>query len=92
MMDPWQAHDCTILDLSTVTPEPVEWLWPGRIPLGMFVLLAGQPGVGKTTISHSIAAILTAGGKWPYSDDTAVVGDVVILTAEDDPKYTLVLD
>ena len=82
-------HDCTILDLSTVTPEPVRWLWPGRIPLGMFVLIAGQPGVGKTTISHSIAAILTAGGKWPYSDHRADPGDVVILTAEDDPVYTL---
>lgn len=83
-------HDCTILDLDSVTPEPVRWLWPGRIPLGMFVLLAGQPGVGKTTISHSLAAILTSGGKWPYSDHNADVGDVVILTAEDDPVYTLV--
>ena len=88
--NPWQAHDCTILDLDTVTPEPIRWLWPGRIPLGMFVLIAGQPGVGKTTISHSIAAILTTGEKWPHSDHRAVPGSVVILTAEDDPKYTLV--
>jgi putative DNA primase/helicase len=90
MNDPWQAHDCTILDLSTVTPEAIKWLWPGRFPLGMFVLLAGQPGVGKTTISHSIAAILSAGRKWPFSDHRADTGDVAILTAEDDPKYTLV--
>lgn len=83
-------HDCTILDLDTVIPEPIKWLWPGRIPLGMFVLMAGQPGVGKTTISHSIAAILTAGGRWPFSDHHAKPGSVVILTAEDDPKYTLV--
>ena len=83
-------HDCTILSLDTVTPEPIRWLWPRRIPLGMFVLLAGQPGVGKTTISHSIASTLTIGGKWPYSDHKADTGDVVILTAEDDPKYTLV--
>ena len=82
-------HDCTILDMDTVTPEPIRWLWPGRIPLGMFVLIAGQPGVGKTTISHSIAAILTTGGKWPFSDHHADTGSVVILTAEDDPKYTL---
>lgn len=84
------THDCTVLDLSTVTPEPIKWLWPGRIPLGMFVLMAGQPGVGKTTISHSIASILTTGGKWPFSEHRATPGSVVILTAEDDPKYTLV--
>ena len=72
-------HDCTILDLDTVTPEPVRWLWSGRIPLGMFVLIAGQPGVGKTTISHSIAAILTTGEKWPFSEHHADTGDVIIL-------------
>jgi putative DNA primase/helicase len=83
-------HDCTIINLSTVTPKPISWLWPGRIPLGMFVLIAGQPGVGKTTISHSIAAILSTGGKWPFSDHRAAPGTVIILTAEDDPKYTLV--
>ena len=82
-------HDCNILNLDSVTPEPVRWLWPGRIPLGMFVLIAGQPGVGKTTISHSIAAILTTGGKWPFSEHHADPGRVVILTAEDDPVYTL---
>ncbi len=88
--NPWPAHDCTILDLDTVTPEPISWLWPGRIPLGMFVLMAGQPGVGKTTISHSIAAITSTGGKWPFSKDHAKPGGVIILTAEDDPVYTLV--
>ena len=87
--NPWQSHDCTILALDTVTPEPIRWLWPGRIPLGMFVLIAGQPGVGKTTISHSIAATLTNGGKWPFSDHHADTGDVIILTAEDDPVHTL---
>lgn len=91
---PWPdmppSHDCTVLDLDTVTPKPISWLWPGRFPLGMFVLLAGQPGVGKTTISHSIAAITSTGGKWPFSDQRAIPGGVLILTAEDDPKYTLV--
>lgn len=88
--NPWPAHDCTVLDLDTVTPEKIQWLWPDRIPLGMFVLLAGQPGVGKTTISHSISAILTSGGKWPFSNHHAKPGGVIILTAEDDPVYTLV--
>jgi putative DNA primase/helicase len=56
----------------------------------MLVLMAGQPGVGKTTISHSIAAITSTGGKWPFSDHHAEPGTVIILTAEDDPVHTLV--
>ena len=83
-------HDCTIIELSEVTPEPIKWLWPDRIPLGMFSLLAGNPGVGKSTIAFSIAAILSRGGKWPFSQHRAEPGHVIILTAEDDPKYTLV--
>ena len=83
-------HDCTIIELSEVTPEPIKWLWLDRIPLGMFSLLAGNPGVGKSTIAFSIAAILSRGGKWPFSQHRAEPGHVIILTAEDDPKYTLV--
>jgi hypothetical protein len=82
-------HDCKLLNMSTVKPEPIKWLWPGKIPAGMYSLLAGQPGVGKTTISYSIAAIVTTGGKWPLSEHRATPGRVIILTAEDDPKYTL---
>jgi len=83
-------HDCKIINLADVTPKPIRWLWPDRIPLGMFSLLAGQPGVGKTTIAMSMAAIVTRGGTWPFSQDRALQGRVAILTAEDDPKYTLV--
>jgi putative DNA primase/helicase len=54
-----------------VTPEPIKWLWPGRIPLGMFSLFAGNPGVGKSTLAFSIAALVSNGGEWPYSQDRA---------------------
>jgi MoxR-like ATPase len=38
----------------------------------MFSLLAGQPGVGKTTIVMSFAAIVSQGGTWPFSKDRAL--------------------
>ena len=28
--------------------RPVEWLWPGRIPIGKVTLLVGDPGLGKS--------------------------------------------
>src|SRR5437899_2998712 len=33
--------------VSDVRPRAVEWLWPGRIPLGRLTLVAGDPGIGK---------------------------------------------
>jgi putative DNA primase/helicase len=83
-------HDCNIVSLSGIEPRSVEWLWPDRIPLGMFSLLAGNPGVGKSTIAFTIAAIVSNGGKWPFSDQNAAPGEVIILTSEDDAQYTIV--
>src|SRR5688500_17306032 len=36
--------------LSSVEPERVVWLSPGRVPLGKLAVLEGDPGLGKTTL------------------------------------------
>jgi putative DNA primase/helicase len=46
---------------STVPPRSVDWLWDGWLPLGMVSLLAGLPGLGKTTLALRIAADVTTG-------------------------------
>ena len=66
--NPWPAHDCTILDLDTVTPEPISWLWPGRIPLGMFVLMAiivfAKPIILVPTLFMSEFVATVVGAPW----------------------------
>src|SRR5262245_7816629 len=57
---------------SRIAAEPVEWLWPGRVPFGMVTVFAGMPGVGKSTILYDLAARTTK------NDRTALV-----VTAED---------
>ena len=47
----------TILhELNQITRETLEWLWPGRIPLGKLTLLAGDPGLGKSFVTLDLAA------------------------------------
>jgi putative DNA primase/helicase len=68
--------------------EPVNWLWQGWLAAGKLHVLAGAPGTGKTTISLSMAATITCGGRWPDGAQ-AQRGDVLIWSGEDDPADVL---
>jgi hypothetical protein len=71
-----------VVRLSDVVPEPVEWLWPGRIPRGKLTLLIGDPGLGKSFLTLDIAARLSRSATWPDGGH-APAGDSVLLSAED---------
>src|SRR5438876_1175940 len=68
--------------LCDVSPEPVEWLWRGRLPLGKLVILDGDPGLGKSSTALDIAAHVTTGRAFP-DGCPCERGSVVLLTAED---------
>jgi RecA-family ATPase len=74
-----------LVRLSDVEPEPVRWLWPGRIPLGKLTMLDGDPGLGKSTLALDIAARLSRGDAMPdgSAGDMDGPAGTVILTAED---------
>lgn len=75
-----------LLTLADVAAEPVDWLWHNRIPLGKITLLAGDPGLGKSMLSLSIAATVSRGGDWPDAsefDGPAQAGKVLLIGAED---------
>jgi putative DNA primase/helicase len=75
---------------SDITPEPVEWLWPGRIALGKQTLFAGEAGLGKSQLTISVAAAVSTGGEWPCGEARAPLGSVIILSAEDGAADTIV--
>ncbi len=75
--------------LADVKPEPILWLWPDRIARGKLTLIAGQPGLGKSQIAISLAAVVSTGGKWPVDRTTCGVGNVLMLSAEDDAADTI---
>ncbi len=76
--------------LANVEPVKLRWLWPGKIPAGKLTLLVGDPGLGKSVLSLDIAARISLGSPWPHTSEEADTGDVLILSAEDDPADTIV--
>jgi hypothetical protein len=75
---------------SEIEPVPTSWLWPGRIAIGKQTLIAGDVGLGKSQLTAYLAAVVTKGGQWPCGEGHATPGSVVIFSAEDDAKDTIV--
>jgi AAA domain len=71
-----------IVNLCDVEPEHVEWLWDDHLPLGKLVVLDGDPGVGKSTVSLDLAARVSTGSPMP-DGSAGAKGAVLILSAED---------
>lgn len=79
-----------VVRLSEVAEAPLEWLWPGRIPLGKLTLLAGDPELGKSFVTVDMAARVSTGSLWPDLPGTRQpVGTVVMFNSEDDVADTV---
>jgi putative DNA primase/helicase len=75
---------------ADIKPLPITWLWPGWVPAGKLTILAGAAGTGKTTLALALAAVLTAGGRWPDGMQCKALGNVLIWSSEDVADDTLV--
>src|SRR5262249_8218950 len=80
-----------ITRLSDVTPQPVRWLWRGRIRIGKLTVLDGDSGLGKSLLSTDLAARISKARLMPdnTANDLRDPAGVVILSAEDDPSDTI---
>jgi len=88
------AHNTTrspkviLTPLSDVDSAPINWLWKGHLAKGKLTLIAGQPGVGKTTLALNFAATVSREGAFP--DGTRCARhNVIIWSGEDDIADTL---
>lgn len=59
----------TVIKASQASLEPVEWLWPGRIPLGLMTAIVGPEDAGKTFFYCALAAALSRGVRLPDAED-----------------------
>lgn len=75
--------------VADVEAKPIKWLWPDRIACGKLTIIAGNPGLGKSQLTASLAAILSGGGTWPVDVQSCEPGAAIILSAEDDAEDTI---
>jgi putative DNA primase/helicase len=75
---------------STFDLKAIQWLWPDRFAIGKLGLLVGLPDEGKGQILADMAARVTRGMEWPCDEGRAPQGNVILLSAEDDPADTIV--
>jgi AAA domain len=68
----------------------IEWLWPGRFPLGKLSILAGEQGLGKSFVSIDMAARISGGVPWPdLREENNPTGSTIFIAAEDDLSDTM---
>jgi len=78
------------LRVLDVDPRPVEWLWPGTIPIGKVTVIAGDPGRGKSLITLDLAARVSTAAAWPCGTGNAhPPSRVLLISAEDDVPDTI---
>jgi hypothetical protein len=75
--------------LADVEERPVEWLWDARVPLGTLTLWAGDPKLGKSFASLSLAAATSRGAAMPFGSTPPGPASVVLMSAEDDVARTI---
>ncbi|GAG58638.1 unnamed protein product, partial [marine sediment metagenome] len=75
---------------SEIPPEQVQWLWDKRIALGKITIIVGDPGLGKSLITLTIAAHVSHGRPFPVDGTECPRGSVLIVSDEDGHADTIV--
>jgi AAA domain/Bifunctional DNA primase/polymerase, N-terminal len=75
---------------SEIEPKKLEFIWPGRLPKGKCITVAGDGGLGKSTMLDDIIARITKGAEWPDGTGKAPLGSVILMCAEDSADDTVV--
>lgn len=74
---------------SEISPEPIEWLWPGRLALGKIALLEGDPELGKSWVTCDLCARLSVGQLFPDGQPSPGPANSILLNDEDGSADTL---
>jgi AAA domain-containing protein len=83
------SRKLTLTPADTILSGRVRWLWNGWVPLGALTVVAGEPGLGKSTLTGAhLAAHITRGAL--AGELHGKPADVLIASAEDDWSAVIV--
>ena len=71
---------------ADIQPRVVEWLWTGRIPLGMLTMFAGDPKLGKSYVTLALAAAVSRGAPMPFGAVPDAPGSVDLRRPQRRPR------
>ena len=86
---PPQGRHVELVRASGVIQRPIEWIWKPRLARAKLALLAGDPGVGKSSVTADIIARASNARPWPDNCGFAPAGYCVVLSAEDAADDTI---
>jgi putative DNA primase/helicase len=70
---------------------PVAWWWRRRLPRGKVLIIAGDPGLGKSYLVTDVHARASTGAAWPDEADMRTPVHSIVLSAEDGAEDTIKL-
>lgn len=77
-------EDDWLMNINAYKSTKIDWLWENWLARGKLHILAGEPGVNKTTLVLQYAAIVSSGGTWFDGTKCDRAQDVLIFSNEDD--------
>ena len=84
-----EFNEVEMICMSDIEMKPISWLWYDRIACGKLTVIAGNPGLGKSQLTASLAATVTTGAVWADGSEPTTIGNVIFLSAEDDAADTI---
>src|SRR5262249_32670992 len=87
---PHRTDELVTVCAGDIKPKRIEWFWQNRFALGKVGLVGGHPDEGKSLILTDMLARATRGDEWPCGEGRAPIGNVILLTAEDDLDDTVI--
>jgi AAA domain/CHC2 zinc finger len=76
--------------LSSIKASPLRWLVPGYLPKGKLVVVAGEGGTGKSTLTLEMAARISQGEPCFGLDYKTETAEVLLIACEDSFSDTVV--
>lgn len=75
---------------DTITEGATQWLWEGRIPLGMLTILEGPPKEGKSTLVYDLIGRVTTGRVMPDGQPASPELRKCLIIAPEDPAEQVI--